>query len=262
MELGLNGRTALVCGGSAGIGAAVAGGLAREGVRVVISARDPARLANATETIKSETKGDVRGIPADCRRQSEVQSLVAETVATFGGIDILVNSVAGPKTADFFELTDEDWMDALNLKLIGQIRCARTVFPHMAKKKWGRIINIVGTHGHQPHGYLMTAGIVNAALLNFTKALAELGAPHGILVNAVNPGPIETQRMQYVLEAKSEQFHVSLAEARAGWEQGVLLKRFGVPGEIASAVVFLASDAASYITGTYLDVDGGQTKGV
>jgi 3-oxoacyl-[acyl-carrier protein] reductase len=152
-------------------------------------------------------------------------------------------------------------MDSFNSKLLGQIRCARGVFPHMAKRKWGRIVNVIGTHGHQPHGYVMTAGIVNAGLINFTKALAELGAPHGILVNAINPGPIETQRMQYLVDAQSTQFKISATDARREWEDGTLLKRFGLPEEIAAAVAFLSSEVASYITGTYLDIDGGQTKG-
>jgi NAD(P)-dependent dehydrogenase (short-subunit alcohol dehydrogenase family) len=262
MDTGLKGKVALVSGGSTGLGAAVAKRLAAEGARVVICARDANRVAATAESIQRETGSEVRGIRADCSRDLDVKNLVEATVSELGGVDILVNSLAGPKAAEFFDLTDQDWMDSLNLKLMGQIRCARAVFPHMAKKKWGRIVNIIGTHGHQPHGYLMTAGVVNAGLLNFSKALAELGAPHGILVNAVNPGPIETQRMQYVLEAKRAQFNISLEEARRQWEQGTLLKRFGTPDEIAAAVTFLASELASYVTGAYIDIDGGQTKGV
>jgi NAD(P)-dependent dehydrogenase (short-subunit alcohol dehydrogenase family) len=262
MDLGLKGKAALVSGASAGIGAAVARRLAAEGARVMMCARDADRVTETAQRIKGETGSDVHGMRADCTRDADVRSLVEATVARFGGVDILVNSLAGPKTADFFDLTDQDWIDGLNLKLLGQIRCARAVFPHMAKRKWGRIVNVIGTHGHQPHGYLMSAGVVNAGLMNFTKALAELGAPHGILVNAINPGPIETQRMQYVLQAKSSQFNISAVEARRQWEEGTLLKRFGTPEEIAAGVAFLASEVASYITGTYLDIDGGQTKGV
>lgn len=261
MDLGLQSKVALISGGSTGIGAAVAFRLASEGARVAVCARNAQRLQDTVKEIKAKTGGQIVGFAADCAQQSDVAALVEATVSHFGGVDILVNSVAGPKTAAFLELSDQDWLESLNLKLMGQIRCARAVFPHMAAKQWGRIINVIGTHGHQPHAYLMTAGVVNAGLLNFTKALAQLGAPYKILVNAVNPGPIETERMQYVLDAKSSQFNISREEARLEWEEGTLLKRFGVPNEIAAAVAFLASDHATYITGASIDIDGGQTRG-
>ncbi|PWT83420.1 MAG: short-chain dehydrogenase [Acidobacteria bacterium] len=262
MDLGIKGKIAIVSGASAGIGAAVVARLASEGVRVVACARNEARLQKAVQDSKAARSGEILGFAADCAKQKDVDALVEFAVSSFGGVDILVNLLAGPKTAEFFELSDEDWHEALNLKLMGQIRCARTVFPLMKAKNWGRIINVIGTHGHQPHAYLMSAGVVNAGLLNFTKALAELGAPHGILVNAVNPGPIETERMAYVLSAKSAQHNISIEEARRQWEEGTLLKRYGLPNEIAAVVAFLASDLASYVTGTSIDVDGGQTQGV
>jgi NAD(P)-dependent dehydrogenase (short-subunit alcohol dehydrogenase family) len=262
MDLGIRDKVAIVSGASTGIGAAVAARLVSEGVRVVVCARNEERLQKTVQDIKAKSGGNILGLAADCAKQSDVEAMVKFTVSSFGGVDILVNSLAGPKTAEFFELSDSDWHDGLNLKLMGQIRCARAVFPHMQAKNWGRIVNIVGTHGHQPHAYLMSAGVVNAGLLNFTKALAELGAPYKILVNAVNPGPIETERMEYVLNAKAAQYNISRQEARRQWEEGTLLKRYGVPNEIASVVAFLASDLASYVTGTSIDVDGGQTQGV
>jgi len=262
MDLGIKDKAAVISGASSGIGAAIANRLLTEGARVIICARNEKRLLKTVDDLKTQTGGKVLGIAADCSKQSDVDKLVNFAVSSFGGVDILVNSLAGPKTADFFELSDDDWLEALNLKLMGQIRCARTVFPHMKAKNWGRIVNVVGTHGHQPHAYLMSAGVVNAALLNFTKALSEIGAPHNILVNAVNPGPIETERMEYVLKAKSVQYNISTQEARRQWEEGTLLKRYGLPHEIASVVAFLASNLASYVTGARIDVDGGQTQGV
>lgn len=262
MDLGIKGKIAIVSGASTGIGAAVAARLISEGARLVACARNEARLLKTVQNIKAERGGEILGFAADCAKQKDVDELVKFAVSSFGGVDILVNLLAGPKAAEFFQLSDDDWHDGFNLKLMGQIRCARAVFPHMKAKNWGRIINVIGTHGHQPHAYLMSAGVVNAGLLNFTKALAELGAPHGILVNAVNPGPIETERMEYVLSAKSMQHNISIQEARRQWEQGTLLKRYGIPSEIAAVVAFLASDIASYVTGTSIDVDGGQTQGV
>ena len=262
MDSGLNNKVALVSGGSTGIGAAVALKLAQEGARVALCGRDGERAKNTAEEIKQTTGADVQGIAADCTKEQDVSRLVETTVASFGSVDILVNSLAGPRDRGFLLLTDQDWTDGLNLKLMGQIRCARAVLPHMIERKCGRIINIIGTHGHQPHSFLMTAGVVNAGLQNFTKALAHVAAPHNIRVNAVNPGPIETVRMQYAMEVQTGQTEMSPEEARREWEDETLLKRFGTPEEIAATVVFLASDLASYITGATINVDGGQTRGV
>ncbi len=262
MDTGLRGTAALVSGGSAGIGAAVAMKLAEEGARVALCGRDGNRAERTAADIRRATGVEALGVAADCTKDADVSRFVRTAVESFGAVDILVNSLAGPRDGGFLELTDRDWTDGLNLKLLGQIRCARAVLPHMIARKRGRIVNIVGTHGHQPHSFLVTAGVVNAGLLNFTKALADIAAPHGIRVNAVNPGPIETDRMRYAMEVQTDQTGVPPEAARREWEDETLLKRFGTPGEIAAAAVFLASDLASYVTGASIDVDGGQTRGV
>ena len=261
MDTGLKDKVALVSGGSTGIGAAVALRLAQEGAQVALCGRDGERAKSTAAEIKQTTGANVQGIAADCTNEQDVSRLVETTIASFGTVDILVNSLAGPRDRGFLLLTDQDWTDGLNLKLMGQIRCARAVLPHMMERKQGRIINIIGTHGHQPHSFLMTAGVVNAGLQNFTKALADIAAPHNILVNAVNPGPIETVRMQYAMDVQTGQTEMSSEEARRKWEEETLLKRFGTPDEVAGAVVFLASGLASYITGATINVDGGQTRG-
>lgn len=262
MDLGLAGRVAVVMGASQGIGRAVADELAGEGARVAISARALATLEQVRANLIDATGAEALAVPADCTRPDEVRALFATVLERWGRVDILVNSVPGPPTAPFEELSDDGWHRAFDVKLMGQIRSAREAFPHMVRQGWGRIINIVGTHGHQPQAYAITAGVVNAGLLNFTKALAELGAPHQVLVNAVNPGPIETARMRYLGQVHAQKLGISPEESKAHLAREVLLRRYGEPKEVAAAIAFLASERASYITGAMINVDGGQTKGL
>jgi NAD(P)-dependent dehydrogenase (short-subunit alcohol dehydrogenase family) len=262
MDLGLRDRISLVTGASAGIGAAVALRLAEEGARVIICARQAQRAQRTAEEIHDKTGAEIQAVPADCTKEQDIARLVDTILSSFGRIDILVNSLAGPRDSGVLELSDQNWIDGLNVKLLSHIRCVRALLPHMMERRWGRIVNIIGTHGHQPHSFLITAGVVNAALQNFTKALAGFAAPHNIRVNTVNPGPIETERMQYAMEVQTAQIRTSMQEARRVWEEETLLKRFGKPDEVAAAVVFLVSEPASYITGATINVDGGQTRGV
>jgi NAD(P)-dependent dehydrogenase (short-subunit alcohol dehydrogenase family) len=258
--MNLQNRVALVAGGSLGIGLAAAAALASDAATVVICGRDPDRLKSAASEIARTSVAAVEGIVADCGRDADVAELVSTTLEKFGHIDILVNSLQGPKAVTFLEATDADWLDALNVKLLGQIRCARHVFPHMIRQRWGRIINVSGTHGHLPSAYAMSAGVVNAALVNFSKALAELGAPHGILVNVVSPGPIQTDRTDYLITAKAEARGISREEAARQHATATLLNRIGTPDEVAAVIRFLASEQSTYVTAAVFSVDGGQYR--
>lgn len=260
MDLGLRDRVALVTAASGGLGFAIAKELAAEGAKVVIAARDPDKLAAAAAAIRSATGGAVKAIRADCTRVDEIDAMVKQTEAELGRIDILINNSGGPPTAPFVELSDRGWMDAFDAKFLPQVRCARAVFPGMTRRKWGRIVTLIGTHGRTPHAYAITAGVVNAALLNLTKALAELGAPDNVLVNAINPGPIETDRMRYLVTQQAKKLNISEAESKRMITADILLGRFGEPDEVAAATLFLASTRASFITGVMLDVDGGLTR--
>lgn len=249
MDLGIKGKVAIVTGGSQGIGAASATLLAQEGAKVVISARREKELADAAARIRAEAGVDVLGVPTDCTKEEDVRNLVRKTVDKHGRVDILVNSIGSAKAGDFLKLNDGDWEQSLALKLMGQIRVARAVYPHMEKQGWGRIVNVIGTHALLAEAHAMPAGVANAGLLNFTRALAELGGPKGVLVNAVSPGTVNTARLKYLLD-QGVQYDLKT----------ITLGRFAEASEIANAIVFLASARASYCCGSVLSVDGGQIK--
>lgn len=249
MDMGLEGKFALVTGGSMGIGAATARLLAEEGVSVAICARREQELEATAARIRSETSADVVPVVTDCTLEADVKAAVETVMNRFGRIDILVNSVGNAKAGSFLDMTEDDWQQSLALKLMGQIRMAKEVFPQMRDRKWGRIVNVIGTHAWLAEAHAMPAGVANAGLLNFTRALAELGGPDGVLVNGVNPGTVRTARLEYLI-GQGVEYDLDT----------ITLHRFAEAEEIASAIVFLASERASYICGSMLNVDGGQLK--
>ena len=257
MDLGLKGRCALVTGGSMGIGKAAALELAAEGCRVAIAARGREALDAAVVEIGHETLA----LQTDCTRPQDIRHMVAEVHGRFGRIDILVNSIGAAKSGHFLTLSDEDWRESLELKLFGIVRCCREAVPHMQRQGWGRIVNVIGHRGRQPEAQAMPAGVANAGLINFTKALADDVVRYGILVNGVSPCPMETRRLDYMVRAKAQMTGVSEAEARDEFLRDIPIGRFARPEEIAPLIAFLASERNSYVTGTTIAIDGGATRG-
>lgn len=256
MDLGLKGKRALITGGSMGIGKAAAAALAAEGCRVAIAARGKDALERAAQ----EIGGEALAVQADCTRPADVRRMVAELLGRFGGIDILVNSIGAAKSGPFLEQPEEEWRESLELKLFGVVRCCREVVPHMQRARWGRIVNVIGHRGRQPESQAMPAGVANAGLINFTKALADELARDGVLVNGVSPCPMQTRRLDYMVKAKAAIMNISEEAARAQFLRDIPIGRFAEPHEIAPLIAFLASERNSYITGTTIAIDGGATR--
>jgi 3-oxoacyl-[acyl-carrier protein] reductase len=260
METGLRGKVAMVSGASKGIGRAVAERLAAEGASLSLCARGAGALDRAAREIEGKHGVACLAVAADLSRGEDIQRWTRATVERFGGVDVLVNNAGAALGGKFTELPDQAWLDSWQLKLFGYIRVAREVFPHLVRRGGGRIVNVIGIAGVQPMENYMIGGAANAALLNFTKGLADEGAPHGILVTGVNPGGIRTERWDGMLAKWGAAKGVTPDEAERQIMQGVPLRRPGTPEEVANLVVFLASDLSTYITGTTIAIDGGMTR--
>ena len=260
MDLGLKGKCALVTGGSMGIGKAAALALAAEGCRVAIGARGQEALAQAAGDIGRQAQSEVLTVQADCTKPADIRRMVGEVLERFGRIDILVNSIGSAISGHFLRLTEEAWRDSLELKLFGIVRCCREVIPHMQRQRWGRIVNLIGHRGRQPETQAMPAGVANAGLINFTKALADEFVRDGILVNGVSPCPMETRRLDYMVKAKAAMMNISEEAAREEFLRDIPIGRFAQPHEIAPLIAFLASERNTYISGTTISIDGGATR--
>jgi len=262
MELGLKDKTALVTGGSKGIGKAVAHALAAEGARVMICARDEQALASAAADIQRVTGRSVVGVAADLSELSSVTRVTDAAVARLGRLDILVNNAGAIQGGDFLTTPDEEWLRGWSLKLLGYIRMARAVLPQMQRQGGGRIINVVGAAARNPSATYMMGGTANAALINFTKALADLGARSNVLVTAVSPGPVKTERWDNLVVQQAAAAGKNVETFTKEQNATMPLGRIALPEEVADLVCFLASERAAFLTGITITVDGGSTRGV
>jgi 3-oxoacyl-[acyl-carrier protein] reductase len=255
MNLELAGKVVVVTGASQGIGHAIARTLAAEGARLVLVARSQARL----ESLAAAIGGDCLVHAVDLAGADEPGRIVEATVARFGRLDGLVNNAGATKRGDFLALTDADWNDGFGLKFFAHMRLCRAAWPHLCASG-GAIVNIAGIGGRTGSAEFTIGGTVNAALLNFTKALADRGVRDGVRVNAVNPGGVATERLQTRLRTFAAERGLEMPEAEQEMARAHGVARFGQPDEIARLVAFLLSPQAAYCQGSIVDADGGQTR--
>jgi 3-oxoacyl-[acyl-carrier protein] reductase len=255
MDVRLDGRTALITGGSKGLGLAMATEFARSGADVAIVARRDDVLKEAVASIAKVAKTRIHPIAADVATSAGTARAYEETMSALGKIDILVNNAGKSQTAKFEEVTDAIWQDDLDLKLFAAIRLARLAFPGMKSRKWGRIINVLNTGAKTPGAGSAPTTVSRAAGLALTKVLAGEGAPHGVLVNALLVGLIESD--QWARRHKAQGANVSYDEFLKGMGKNLPLGRIGTAQEFANIACLLVSDAGGYINGTAINVDGG-----
>jgi NAD(P)-dependent dehydrogenase (short-subunit alcohol dehydrogenase family) len=255
MEISLSGRSAIVTGGSKGIGLSVATRFAQSGADVAIFARGKPSLDEAVAAIKQKTNGKVIGVQADVGQAADIQRGYDEVMKAFGKVDIVVNNAGTSRAMPFEKVTDEMLMGDIEQKLFAAVRMIRLVSPQMKQRRWGRIINVLNIGAKAPRGNSMPTSVSRAAGMAMTKALAHEFAPHNVLVNAMLVGLIEAD--QHVQRAKAT--NVPLDEYYKNAQKEIPLGRLGKPEEFANLACFLCSDAGSYITGTATNVDGGRS---
>ncbi len=252
MRFGLEGRSVLGMAGSQGIGLASARGFHALGARVTIAARGAAALDAAMASMPG-----ARAVRADMTDPAGI----AEAVAEAGTVDILVNNAGGPPAGLFDDLDDGAWQSAVNLTLMSAVRATRAVLPHMRAQRWGRIVNISSYGVKQPVPNLTLSNAIRMAVLGWAKTLADQVGPDNVTVNTVCPGWTRTARVTSLFEQQARESGIGQDDLSRNLAAQIPLRRIGEPEEIANMVVFLGSDAASYITGAAIQVDGGIVKG-
>ncbi|MFX3617375.1 MAG: SDR family oxidoreductase [Sporolactobacillus sp.] len=261
MKLGLENKVALVLASSQGLGEAVAEALVREGTSVMITSRSTEKLRKVAEKIGKIGKGRIHFYPADITDYVQIKELVQRTHEKFGKIDILVNNAGGPPSGNFEDFSDEEWEKSFHLNLLSYIRAIHEVLPDL-KKEGGRIINIASSSIKQPIPGLILSNTFRMGIVGLSKTLANELAADRILVNTIAPGRIATERVHYLDKIKAQKQGATVANIESQSRRSIPLKRYGTPQEFANAVVFLASDASSYITGSSILVDGGKISAI
>lgn len=262
MQLGLKGKRALVTGASSGLGFAVAAELACEGAEVIICSRDPGRLTEAAARLDAMGPGTVTKVCGDMRSSADRKAVVEQALARLGGVDILVSNSGGPPSGVFEDHPEERWGETVDEHLGAIVSLVHGVLPGMRARRWGRILAITSIAVKQPIAGLILSNTARAAVAGFARTLANEVAPDNVTVNNVMPG--------YTLTARVEQLSAKIAAAEgrtaedvtAGWASEIPMARLGMPEEFAGLVAFLASERASYITGTSIPVDGGWIRGL
>jgi 3-oxoacyl-[acyl-carrier protein] reductase len=259
MDLGLKGRAAVVAASSRGIGRACAMGFAREGADVAICARGKDGLREAEASLV-ELGVRVHVSVADLTQPDDCRRFVIGAAEAFGRLDVLVTNNGGPPSGAFDAFNESDYRSAVELNLITTVRMSLTAVPYMRRGGWGRIVNVQSVTAKQPLDGLVLSNTARTAVVGFAKSLANELAPEGITVNTVCPGPTYTDRIRSLAAQRAQQERIPVEKALEAYVADIPMGRLGRPEEIAALVVFLGSDAASFITGTTIQADGGLVR--
>jgi 3-oxoacyl-[acyl-carrier protein] reductase len=262
MNLGLKNRGVIVAASSQGIGLATAEAFAREGAQVAMCARTEKTLREAAEGVRSRTSAEIYAEPLDVTDNSAVQKFVENVSKRFGRIDVCVANAGGPPAKNFLSISPDEWRKAVDLNLLSTVYLARAVIPYMQRHRWGRIITITSVSVKQPVQDLVLSNSVRAAVVGLVKSLSNEFGKDGILVNNVAPGFTATERLQELAQVRALAAGSSPQQICDAWAAEAPVKRLGRPEEIADAIVWLASDRASYITGQTILADGGIYRGL
>ena len=261
MELGLEGKVAIITGGSAGLGFASACEFAKEGCHVVICARNLERLLDAKKRIEQISNIEVLAIQSDVSSLSDTKKIVKEVVGNFSTVHILLSNAGLSLTKSFLDLERKDWKELMNLNLYAGVELCKEVIPHMRRQKWGRIIFTGSTSIKQPREKRVVANVTKSTLLNFMKSISNEFVNDGILVNMISPGRFDTHWQERIRKMSLETGKAE-DEIYSDVIKDIKIGRLGKPEEFAATVAFLASERASFITGTNIQVDGGELKSI
>src|SRR3977135_4519439 len=260
MDLKLNGKTALVTGGSEGIGKGIARALAQEGVDVAICARRKEPLEAAAAEIAKETRRKIVPLTCDLSKDADTRNFVEQGHKALGRVDIMVNNAGSSPGGVIEHLSEADWEQSLQLKFMGYVRCLRYVLPIMVKQGGGRVVNLIGNDGVKPSYWEIAPGAANAAGQNLTMSLAGQYGKHNISFVAVNPGPVRTERWDGLVKAMSRDMKISYDEANGLAPSSIPMGRIAEVEEVAALGTLLASPLMHLAHGTQIEIDGGQEK--
>jgi 3-oxoacyl-[acyl-carrier protein] reductase len=262
MDLGLKGKVAMVAGASRGLGYAVARALAGEGVKVSLASRNEASINDAARRISAETYTDTLAAACDVKSADSLAEWHQRTTDKFGGVDLLFVNAGGPPAGVTLSFDDEVWKATFEQLVLSSVRMVRLAVPSMRARGGGAIVISTSTSVKEPVPNLALSNIVRSSVSAMSKTLANELAADNIRVNHLLPGRIDTDRVRELDTIRGKATGASPDDVRAGWEKTIPLGRYGKPEEFASGAVFLLSDAAKYITGASLQVDGGMVKAV
>lgn len=263
MDLGLKDKVVVLTGASKGIGVAATMAFAKEGARLVLAARDLETLNQVASDVRAVTDAQIVTQSCDVTRDADVQRLMEVAMEKYGRIDVLVNNGAGKIPAgDFLKISSSDWLEGWNQKVQAYVRTCQAVYPIMRAQGGGRIINVLGTAARNPKYSYMAVGMSNAALVNFTKSLADVGSKDNIRVVGVAPSGVMTERYLRLIKGRSEAEGKTPEALEAEMMKGFPMGRLAKPEELGDVICFVASDRASYMSGTVVTVDGNSTQGV